>query len=52
MDGWWTVTVGCTVVVCLDPTAVLMDRAPHQEAARKSPTPKASRKIKSGRSPL
>src|SRR5712664_4639257 len=26
MDGWWTVTAGCTVVVCLDPTAVLLDR--------------------------
>jgi hypothetical protein len=33
MDGWWTVTAGCTVVVCLDPTAVLMDRSPDPPAA-------------------
>jgi hypothetical protein len=28
MDGWWTVTAGSTVLVCLDPTAVLMDQSP------------------------
>jgi hypothetical protein len=33
MDGWWTVTAGCTVVVCLDLTAVLMDRSPDPRAA-------------------
>jgi hypothetical protein len=33
MDGWWTVTAGCTVVVCLDPTAVLMDLGPDPRAA-------------------
>jgi hypothetical protein len=33
MGGWWTVTAGPTVLVCLDPTAVLMDRSPDPPAA-------------------
>ena len=47
MDGWWTVTAGCTVVVCLDPTAVLMDESPHPL----SPAPSAVVRRSSGPGP-